>query len=50
MTQMVQVGNGGITSYVVSNLTPATYYFAVRSYNSGGAESSSSNTASKTVQ
>jgi hypothetical protein len=50
MTQMIQVGNGGITSYVVSNLSPATYYFTVRAYNSGGAESSASNTASKTIQ
>jgi hypothetical protein len=50
MTQMIQVGNGGMTSYVVSNLSPATYYFTVRAYNSGGAESSASNTASKTIQ
>lgn len=50
MTRTIQIGNAGTTSYVVSNLTPATYYFSVRAYNSAGAESGASNTASKIVQ
>jgi hypothetical protein len=50
MTQMIQIANGGTTSYMVTNLAPATYYFSVRSYNTSGAESSASNTASKVVR
>ena len=50
LTQTVQVSNPGVTSYVVENLSPATYYFAVRAYASTGAESVASNVASKVVQ
>jgi hypothetical protein len=50
MTKMIQVSNPGTTTYVVNNLAPATYYFSVRAYNSKGAESNPSNTASKRVQ
>jgi hypothetical protein len=49
LTQMVQVNGVGIASYVIENLSPATYYFAVRAYTSGGAESSNSNVASKVI-
>jgi hypothetical protein len=42
--------NPGLTRYVVENLTPNTYYFAVKAVNSTGAESVFSNMASKTVQ
>ena len=50
LMQTIQVNGAGISSYVVDNLAPATYYFAVRAYTSSGAESSSSNTVSKAVQ
>jgi hypothetical protein len=50
MTQRIQVANPGIASYVVSNLSPATWYFNVRAYSTSGAESAASNTASKTVR
>jgi len=50
LTQTIQVSSSGISSYVVDDLAPATYYFAVRAYTSNGVESSSSNTASKAVQ
>lgn len=50
LTQTVQVGNAGVTTYVIENLSPATYYFAVKAYSSTGAESGNSNVASKTVQ
>lgn len=41
--------NPGLTSAVVENLAPATWYFAVRAYNASNVESASSNIASKTV-
>ena len=50
LTQTIQVANAGLTSYVVENLSPGTYYFAVRAYTSGGAESANSNVATKIVQ
>ncbi|HEX5045724.1 MAG TPA: putative Ig domain-containing protein [Gammaproteobacteria bacterium] len=46
----VTLNNAGLTSYVVQNLTPATYYFVVTAITSAGEESSFSNPASKTVQ
>jgi hypothetical protein len=50
LTQTIQLGNAGMSSYVVENLAPGTYYFAVRAYTSGGAESANSNVVSKVVQ
>src|SRR6185503_7377847 len=41
--------NPGLTRYVVENLTPNTYYFAVKAVNSAGTESAFSNAASKTI-
>lgn len=49
MNQMVQV-NAGVSSIVVDNLAPATYYFAVRAYTTSGVESSNSNVATKVLQ
>lgn len=49
LTQQVQVANAGVSSYVVSGLGSGTYYFAVRAYNTTGAESASSNVATKTL-
>jgi len=49
MNKTVQISNAGMSSYVIENLTPATYYFAVKAYTSSGAESQLSNTASKTI-
>jgi hypothetical protein len=50
LTQTIQVANAGMSSYVVENLAPGTYYFAIRAYTSGGAESGDSNVVSKVVQ
>jgi hypothetical protein len=50
LTQTIQLGNAGTSSYVVENLAPGTYYFAVRVYTSGGAESANSNVVTKNVQ
>jgi hypothetical protein len=50
LTQSVQVSNVGITRYTIDNLSPGTYYFAVRAYTSNGTESANSTVASKVVQ
>ncbi|HEY7639428.1 MAG TPA: putative Ig domain-containing protein [Steroidobacteraceae bacterium] len=50
LTQTIQVTNAGMSSYVVENLAPGTYYFAVRAYTQGGAESADSNVVAKIVQ
>jgi hypothetical protein len=45
----VTVNNAGLSSYVVDQLTPATWYFAVTALNVAGVESGFSNVASKQV-
>ena len=50
LTQTVQVSNPGVTSYTISNLSPGTYYFAVRAYTSNGTESNNSNVQTKVIQ
>ena len=49
-TSSVTIMNPGLATYVVGNLTPNTYYFAVTALNSGGTESVFSNAASKRIQ
>jgi hypothetical protein len=49
LTNVVNVSNPGLTSYVVQNLSPGTYYFAVASVNSAGVESSLSSVVSTTI-
>jgi hypothetical protein len=38
------------TTYVVKDLPPGTWYFAVSAYTTGGTESARSNVASKTIK
>ena len=38
-TETIDVDNPGISTYVVNNLTPNTYFFAATAYNSSGVES-----------
>jgi len=45
----VRIANPGLTTYMVSELTPATWYFQVAAYNTSGVESAPSATASKTI-
>lgn len=47
--QQIQIPTVGSTSYSISNLSPGTYYFAVKAYNLAGAESSLSNITAKTL-
>lgn len=49
LTQTIQVNNASVSTYVVENLSPATYYFAVKAITSAGAESGLSNIASRAV-
>jgi hypothetical protein len=48
-SDVIQVANSGLTTYVVQNLPAGTYYFAVTSYNVTGAESSLSGEVSTQV-
>lgn len=48
-TNSVTISNPGLSSYVVDQLTPSTWYFAVTAVNAAGAESSYSNMATKQV-
>ena len=49
MNRTIQVANAGLSRYVVENLSSATWYFTVRAYTTAGVESTTSNTATKTV-
>jgi hypothetical protein len=49
LTQMAEVNNPGLTSYMVQNLSPATWYFSMRAFRTNGTESEPSNMASKTI-
>jgi hypothetical protein len=50
LDKSVNVPTAGTTSYMVENLTPATWYFTVKAYTSSGTESDASNVATKTIQ
>jgi hypothetical protein len=50
LTQTIQIANPTATTYVVEGLTAGTWYFAVRSYTTGGSESANSGVANKTIQ
>jgi hypothetical protein len=49
LTNTIVINNASVTTYVVENLSPATWYFAVTAVNSQGAESSNSNVANKQI-
>ncbi|MEQ1579369.1 MAG: fibronectin type III domain-containing protein [Steroidobacteraceae bacterium] len=48
LTQSIDLPSAGILTYVLGNLSPATWYFAVKAV-AGGVESNLSNVASKTI-
>jgi hypothetical protein len=45
----IRIDNAGISTYVVDNLSPATYYFAATAFNTSGMESSFSSEVQKVV-
>jgi hypothetical protein len=49
LTQTIDVTNAGVATYVVTGLSSGSWFFAVRAFNSGGAESANSNVVSKTI-
>jgi hypothetical protein len=48
-TNSVTIMNPGLATYVVDQLTPATWFFTVTAINAAGMESDYSNVASKVV-
>lgn len=50
LDQVVQLANPALTSYTVTGLAPAQWFFGVRAYTTQGAESSLSNVISKTTR
>ncbi len=48
-TQKISVSNPGVATYVVDNLTPGKYYFAVAAVNASGTESPLSSEVAATV-
>jgi hypothetical protein len=49
LTQTIVISNASVTTYVVEDLAPATWYFAVTAVTSAGAESAYSNVANKQI-
>jgi len=49
LDQSVKIANPALTSYVVGNLAPGTWYFSINDYTTTGTESSVSNIASTTI-
>jgi hypothetical protein len=49
LTETIDVADASATTYVVGDLTPGTYYFAVSAYNSLGLEGAWSNVENKTL-
>ncbi len=49
LNQSVEISNPGIANYVIGNLSPATWYFSLVSYNSANIESPLSQVVSKTI-
>jgi Putative Ig domain len=49
LTQSVQITNPGLATYVLENLSPATWYFSVVSYSSANVESPLSQVVSKKI-
>lgn len=50
LAQSAKVANPGITTYVISNLSPGTWYFALSAFNAAGASSTASTPASAIVR
>jgi hypothetical protein len=48
LTQSEEVANPGLTSYVVTNLSPGTWFFGVSAYSTTGVESALSGVVSRT--
>jgi hypothetical protein len=49
LANVIEITNPGLATYVVENLSPGTYYFAVSAYDGDGEESDPSTPVSKTI-
>jgi hypothetical protein len=49
LDRTVDVGNAGLSSYVIENLSPATWYFGIRAYTAAGVESALSALGTKQI-
>jgi hypothetical protein len=49
LSQTAQIANPTVTTYVVTNLSPGTWYFGVSAYTSSGMEGNLSNVGQKTI-
>jgi hypothetical protein len=49
LTEKVQIDNPGLVTYVVSNLSPGTWYFSITAYTTANMQSAPSEVASHTV-
>jgi hypothetical protein len=49
LSQMIEITNSSLSTYVVENLSSGTWYFALVTVNSGGTTSVMSNVAAKTI-
>ncbi len=49
LTQVVELDNPGLTRYMIENLTPDRWYFAMTSVNDDGVESPRTDAVSKTI-
>lgn len=49
LTERVVINSAGISTYMIENLSPTTWYFAMTAVNSNGVESERSTTVSKQV-
>ncbi len=49
LSEQVVINSAGLSTYVIENLSPATWYFAMTAVNSSGTESERSTTVSKQV-
>jgi hypothetical protein len=49
LSRSVSLTNASLSTYVIDNLTPGTWYFAVAAVNSQGVSSALSSVASKTI-
>lgn len=49
LTEVAEISNPGLTLYVVQNLSPATWYFALQAYRTNGSTSALSSIGSKAI-
>ena len=50
LADTITIANPGISTYVVSNLSPGTWFFSVTAFNTSKVESNFSNIVNKTIQ